>query len=230
MAKNVSEIESGAGLFARFVTCMMALVREKAIPSEAIYWLTTLSGKNTLGKMLDMAHKDWQVRQPGHIEEQCCESASFVAQVVYKQPKFEELKRRFPGRVNKHYKDGRFYPVERCKDVSQENRKVTFEYVYMGRGKVMSTSMALAEMKARGLRPALYEEGLAFAEKYPEEQQKHIIVLLGSELCVHDDNYVASLTHDADGRMLSIVSGIGFYHYLAVREENLEQAALKQAL
>lgn len=230
MAKNVSEIETGAEVFMRFVTVMMNLVREKAIPSEAIYWLTTLGGRNTLGKMLDVAYEDWRMRHTGHVEQLCCEDASFVAPVVYNQPKLEELKRQFPGRVNRCYEEGRFHPIKRCKGVSQENRKITFEYVYMGHDKLMSISRALAEMEARGLRPALYEESLSFAEQYPDEQHKYIIVALGSEMCVNGETYVASLTHDIAGRILSIVSGIGFYHYLAVREEPLEQAALKQAL
>lgn len=103
---------------------------------------------------------------------------TFVAPDLYVQPSYEELTRRFQG-VAPDYRSYRFYPIERCKDVSRENREVTFELVHLDRG--ATKDEVLAEMDRRGLRPALYEELLRFAEKYPYEQMKYLIVALGSE-------------------------------------------------
>ncbi len=106
----------------------------------------------------------------------------FRAFVKYEQPEFEELRRRFRVYVNLEFKGTRFHPIERCKAVSKENREVAFEYVHMDRD--ASTDEVLAEMDRRGLRPALYEELLGFAEKYPDEQRKFPIVALGSRATV----------------------------------------------
>lgn len=111
---------------------------------------------------------------------------TFSAPVTYVQPDFEELKRRFQGHVNPGYgHDGRswFDPSDRYEYVSRENREVAFEYVHMG---INHTSFGdvIKEMQKRGLRPALYEELLCFAEKYPDEQRKYPIVALGSKVCM----------------------------------------------
>lgn len=147
-------------------------------------------------------------------------NAPFTALVVYLQPEFEELERRFPAYVNPDYKGKRFDPIERCKVVSKENREVAFEYVHMDRD--ASTDEVLAEMDRKGLRPALYEELLGFAEKYPDEQRKHPIVALGSETCVRSCRRVACLWDDVDGRGLRLSWVVSdwntYYWFLAVRE------------
>lgn len=145
---------------------------------------------------------------------------TFSAPIVYVQPEFEELKRRFPAYVNPDYKGKRFDPIERCKAVSKENREVAFEYVHMDRD--ASTDEVLAEMDRKGLRPALYEELLGFAEKYPDEQRKYPIVALGSEANVGGGRNVAYLWLDGDGRRLGLY-WVGFdwrgrYRFLAVRK------------
>jgi hypothetical protein len=134
-----------------------------------------------------------EVEQPKH---------TFSAPVVYVQPTFEELKRRFSAYVNPDYKGKRFDPIERCKAVSKENREVAFEYVHMDRD--ASIDEVLAEMDRKGLRPALYEELLGFAEKYPDEQRKYPIVALGSETYVVGYRYVAYLWSVDGGRCLDL--------------------------
>ncbi len=126
----------------------------------------------------------------------------FFAPVVYVQPEFNELWRRFPGCLNPTYERARFYPIERCKDVSTESREVTFVYVYMDRGRHTSTNEVLAEMDSRDLRPALYEELLGFADKYPDEQQKYPIVALGSVAYSGSYYCAACLWHNSGSRFL----------------------------
>lgn len=122
----------------------------------------------------------------------------FVALVVYVQPEFEELKRMFPAFVHPKYKNNRFDPIERCKNVPTFiDSHPAFEYVHLNRH--ASTDEVLAEMDSRRLRPALYEELLGFAERYPDEQWKYRIVALGSTACVSGDRAVAYLSNDGDG-------------------------------
>ncbi len=106
----------------------------------------------------------------------------FIAHVDYAQPE----------------KGVRFEPIERCKTVSKDNREVAFEYVHMGR-KAM-TDKVLAEMDRKGLRPALYEELLGFAYKYPDEQRKYPIVALGSVACLRGHRVVEYKWDGVDGR------------------------------
>ena len=215
MAKRkVSAIETGAGYLLGFVSAMMDVVREKAYPFAAIYRLATAGGRTTLVKIVDLAYADWQAEQPKPVDEQQPQgghpyrggptngNAPFTAPIVYVQPEFEELKRRFPAYVNPDYKGKRFDPIERCKAVSKESREVAFEYVHMDRN--ASTDEVLAEMGRKGLRPALYEELLGFAEKYPDEQRKYPIVALGSGTSVNGGRIVAFLWGVDNGRDLHL--------------------------
>lgn len=147
------------------------------------------------------------------------EQQSFTAFITYQQPSFEELLCQFPGYVNPEYKDKRFDPIERCKTVSKESHGVTFGYVHMDRD--ASTDEVLAEMDRKGLRPALYEELLGFAEKYPNEQRQFLIVALGSEALVESFRCVAFLwavaSRDLHLRLVSGNWGRGC-RFLAVRK------------
>lgn len=144
----------------------------------------------------------------------------FSAHIVYNQPSFEELKRRFPTYVNPAYKGKRFSPIECCKGVSTKNRDVAFEYVRMHQ--YASTDEVLAEMDRKGLRPALYEEFLGFVEKYPDERLKFFIIALGSQTRVWWYRRVACLWLDDIGERLDLLwfdgDWIGNCRFLAVRE------------
>jgi hypothetical protein len=100
----------------------------------------------------------------------------FVVRVVYIQPGIRELERRF--HVCPHDFEGTFVPIERCKDVNRKTRKVEFRIVRINRRVTIEVALAILEMN--GLRPALYEEFLAFACRYPKDQLKHGVVALGS--------------------------------------------------
>ena len=129
--------------------------------------------------------------------------SSFIVPIVYVQPKFDELLRRFPAFANPAFKGMRFDPIESCKGVPTNvgSREVAFEYFHINQK--MTTEEVLAEMDHNGLRPALYEELLGFAEKYPDEQEQYWIVALGSETedvyCIRS---VAVLCDIGDGRDL----------------------------
>ena len=144
----------------------------------------------------------------------------FSAHIVYVQPEFEELRHRFPGCVDPRYKSHRLDPIERYKSVSTESREVTFEYIYMKRD--VSTDEVFAEMDCKSLRPALYEELLGFALKYPDEQREFPIVALGSEVRLRAGCHVAYLWYDGDGRHLRMFcldrDWYVIYRFLAVRE------------
>ena len=68
----------------------------------------------------------------------------------------------------------------------------------------MTTEEILDAMDAAGLRPALYEELLAFASKYPNEQRKHTIAALGSVARVGSDLHVACMGESDHERFLNL--------------------------
>lgn len=202
------------------------------VPIEAIHRLVTPKGHSTMDEIACRILTDWQAEQPKPVDQSegghpyrggpTNGNASFSAQVVYIQPEFEELKRRFPAYFNPNYKGKRFDPIERCKAVPMDigDREVAFEYVHMDRNAF--TDEVLAEMDRKWLRPALYEELLSFAEKYPDELRKDAIVALGSEARVSGLRFVAFLWCDGFGRYLDLrwVGSVwdGLCRFLAVRK------------
>jgi len=143
---------------------------------------------------------------------------TFRAMVDYTTPSYTELKTRFDW-VNDWYERVEFKAIDICRSVSREPCEVEFVYVHMDRS--ASTDEILAEMEKRNLRPALYEEGLAFAKAHPDEQRKLPIVMLGS-VCVGPagDRSVACLSVVSGGRSLrlGVVEGDwgANYRFLAV--------------
>ncbi|MFA6447162.1 MAG: hypothetical protein WCW31_02790 [Patescibacteria group bacterium] len=199
-------------------------------PIEAIHRLVTPNGQKTMDEIVRRAVADWQAEQPK--PEAITNGAhpyrggtpirrvEFVAPVVYTIPAMDELKRRFSGYVNPAYEGIAFEPIKVCEKVSRETCEVEFEYVHLGHD--ASNDEVLAEIDKRGLRPALPEELLGFAEKYPDEQLKHPIVALGSVTSVDGDRRVAYLWGDGDGRGLRLgwvdFDWSGDYRFLAVRK------------
>lgn len=126
----------------------------------------------------------------------------FTVLVDYVQPKYEDLHKSAFDWANPDFARAKFEPIERCKKVSLEKSEVTFEYMMIDG--TMSTDAVLAQMDTQGLRPALYEDLLAFAKMNPDEQRKHVIVALGSVAQVGGDRHVAYLYGVGDGRVLSL--------------------------
>lgn len=103
----------------------------------------------------------------------------FDAWVAYDQPNPQDLSRMFPPYVEDDFISLVFRPVGCGLDVDRKDREVKFEYISMGR--IATKDEILAEMAKQGLRPALYEELLAFGKKFPKEPLKYRIIALGSE-------------------------------------------------
>lgn len=101
----------------------------------------------------------------------------FTALVTYVQPSYVKLKKAFNWVVNVFAKT-KWKPIDVCKDVTTETRDIEFELVHQD--KIESTDAILKELDHRGLRPALYEELLAFVAKYPDREEDSPIVALGS--------------------------------------------------
>ncbi len=131
----------------------------------------------------------------------------FTAPVTYVQPEFEDLRRWFPS-------------YERCTALEKGCREVAFEYVHMG--DYAYTDEVLAEIDRHGLRPALYDELLGFAKKYPEEQLRYPIVALGFVVKYDGHRSAAVITRSGGCRDLCLrrsdISWNGGYRFLAVRE------------
>jgi hypothetical protein len=144
----------------------------------------------------------------------------YSALVEYRQPSYDELKKAFDW-VYDGYKNAEFKQIDVCKDVSTETREIEFELVHLN--KDASTDTVLAELDKRELRPALYEELLAFAAKYPEFQKQFPIGALGS-VCRYDD-YLCSpcVSWYDEKRYLSfhwIAHGwLAFFRFLAMRKQ-----------
>ncbi|MBI5732001.1 MAG: hypothetical protein HY982_01435 [Candidatus Magasanikbacteria bacterium] len=148
--------------------------------------------------------------------------AAFSALVTYIQPSLAALKSAFDW-VDDFYAKADFKPIDRCKDVNREQREVSFKYVHLNRD--ASTDEVLAETDRQNLRPALYEELLAFGAKYPDEQRQFPIVALGS-VCRNssDGLYVAYLNRCGSERGLylhRIGRGWGWVcRFLVVRKQD----------
>ena len=142
--------------------------------------------------------------------------------VSYKMPSRKELKKRFLDYVSPIF-DGRpWEPIEACKHISREPRKIRFEYFEIDQSK--TTEQVLAEMEKQGLRPALPEELVCFVEHYPDEPREGWIVALGSSVFFFNENYYATLFNGVDGRCISIMMKPldldPNIHYLVVRVED----------
>ncbi|MDO8617559.1 MAG: hypothetical protein Q7N87_01545 [Candidatus Uhrbacteria bacterium] len=128
--------------------------------------------------------------------------STFSARVVYKIPTMEELSRLFPAKVHPLLVYGTFNPIKVCKNVSRETREVGFEYVYLGRE--ASFEDVIFEIEVRGLRPALIEELIAFAARYPEEYRQRPTIALGSIAEMSDYHWYWFILQDEVGKKLSV--------------------------
>ena len=148
------------------------------------------------------------------------EAPGLRALVEYAQPTYAMLKQAFDW-VYDGYKSAEFKSIDVCKDVSTEAREIKFELVHLG--KDANTDTALAELEKRELRPALYEELLAFAVEYPELQKQFPIVALGS-VCRNDGSLYSPYVSWDDGERNLRFYWLGndwhdHYRFLAVRKQ-----------
>lgn len=148
-----------------------------------------------------LEHAAW-IRQPynaalmvAYIEDKIRDGvpSEFYADVTYSQPFYRKLMGRFRHSVNPRFQGRTFTAIDRCASLGREMRCILLEYVHLGCK--ATTDKVLAEMDRRGLRPALYEELLAFADAYPGEQRKHRIIALGSVTNIDGHDVVACLSN-----------------------------------
>ena len=127
----------------------------------------------------------------------------FKAFVKYQQPRFSELIRRFTIGLNLSYLNQDLHPIERFKQISRQDRELTFELIRL------DSEMAICDLQERiGVNPrfALYEELLGFAEKFPDEQRRFKIAALGSEMDIEGHLYIPFLWGDESERTLHLCS------------------------
>jgi hypothetical protein len=138
-----------------------------------------------------------------------------TANVDYVRPDFAGLRRQFPISVNAYCEGRTFVPIESCQSVSRTPRKIVFDYVDMDNA---TSEEVLVEMKRLGLRPALFEELLAYELEYPQAQGGDPVVALGSMLDPTERRRVAYL-YDPGYLWLGWFDGIwiGRHRFLAVR-------------
>lgn len=196
-------MDTEPGLAQELAKNFFDLIREYNLPREAVTRLVMPEGCETMQRLVFLAHAEWQAEKIKLAEtadlSASDDNLSFVAKVVYVQPPFAKLKD-LMEHVSSCFKSRKFLTIHNCASVSRESRELKFQYVHLGRK--LKTYQASAEIRKRGLRPALYEELLGFALRYPEEQRKHPIVALGSEAVIRDCLSVALLDIDHFNRVL----------------------------
>lgn len=104
------------------------------------------------------------------------QSARYSAHVEYRKPSCAELEQVFDRLFPEYSRKIEFDSIDVCKDVSTESLEIEFELVHLNKGHA-SADKVLEELDKLGLRPALYEELLGFAKRYPDENE---VVALGS--------------------------------------------------
>ena len=150
--------------------------------------------------------------------------------VTYVMPSYEELKRRFPGGVEVFFNGRyRFELTKECKHISRNPRKIKFVYIQMD---AKSTKGLSARMEKQGLRPAILEELICFAKRYPDESLHKKIIADGSFLWLkapHDpddeETYSPMLWHDDDHQTLTLNPDYTGWHegnfFLVVKEDDV---------
>lgn len=170
------------------------------------------------------------IEQPLELVQTDQQHVSFSAPIIYVQPKFEELKLRFPAGIvlygpygAKDFNSTRFEPIKCCMNISTVARDVTFEYFSMGH--MARVTDILEQMDKEGLRPGLYEELLGYTEEYPDEQRASPVAALGSEMVIGQARVFATLCangHSSRFRQLQLVKAAGLlgscFRFLAVRK------------
>ncbi len=232
-------LKGDASFLYRFWEQFLRVGTMKDIPVHAIHWLAKPEGRRTLEVLMDRVLSDWReeheelhrtesLKRSSHREiEPAIDHTPFSTVVIYAQPSFEQLQRQFSS-VSGDYANHPFHPMARCKHVARERTEVLFEYIHLGRS--TSISRVLAEMDRRGLRPALYEELLGFAEQFPDEQRQFPIIAIGSRALIAHNSRIPYLWCDESGRSLEQY-WIGdrlcdYCRFLAVRLPSANQRSL----
>ena len=159
--KEVSAIVSGMGIGMSILTALMEKAKKRGLPEEAIHRLATPEGDALLDKFVNML----------------AEASGAIADIFRVQVNYD-LKLEAAIRAgNYDWKNNdindKNFPSKRSGSAELDIRLVHFN-------KNMSSEDVLMELDKMGLRPAELQELLAFGAKYPDEQRKYPIVVLGS--------------------------------------------------
>jgi hypothetical protein len=104
----------------------------------------------------------------------------FSVPVEYRHPSAAELLRIFEDMHASLQKwPIKFLPLEAYRDISRETRVIDFELLKLD-SEGLNTESLIKAIDILGFRPALYEELIAFATRFPDEQRKRVIYALGS--------------------------------------------------
>lgn len=121
--------------------------------------------------------------------------------VHYAQPSYSELQNMYNW-VCPSFKDARLEPIKHCENASRETRVIKFKLMSLERED--KTKSILKKMEKQKLRPAMYEELLAFIIAYPEICDSQTIVALGSAAHHHGGLASPYCYRDNIGRRLSM--------------------------
>lgn len=217
--KGVSSIEKGAGYFLGFVTTLMNVARQKAVPFEAIYRLGTEGGYATVVKIVDVAHADWQAEQPKPVKQQPQGSHSYgdaptngselppdhyCVHVTYARlPSIKALRKKWGENNVSFIFDGRPFSLHAsCVGMDRTPGKRMF-YVHDAGGDWSSEEQIAWGLEQRnaaapnGYRPATHKETYEFAKAHPELAD---FVGLGSVASIEYYPYVV-LARRHDGQL-----------------------------
>ncbi|MFA5186276.1 MAG: hypothetical protein WC551_07355 [Patescibacteria group bacterium] len=146
---------------------------------------------------------------------------ALTTRVIYTQPSLATLRRWFQN-VGTELRGARFQPIESCIRALEHGRRsrsglsIGFEYLDFDYN--VTRPQALAQMRNRRMRPALYEELICHGREHPDEQRRFVIVALGSVKpdALHGDQ-VACLGDTDDGRNVHLRSETGYFAPLFYR-------------
>lgn len=116
--------------------------------------------------------------------------------------------------------------IKRFRMPRSTTTKVRLIPLDLGHGRFVSNTVAKAELKRRGLRPATIDELLRFGAQYPDEQRKYPIAELGSVACIHGFSCIAFLAVSRSQRIAGVLAWEDEWsnamHFLATACDDLQ--------
>lgn len=125
----------------------------------------------------------------------------FKAFVTYAQPSYEDLQGQF-DEVQQILRYRRLDRARYCRDISQNDRELIFEYFWLGHDATVKD--LITKMNRYDIRPATFEEVVCFDKQYPEEKGKYSIVGLGSVTRLNRRDHYPELKVSGGKRCLDV--------------------------
>lgn len=204
--KNISAIETGAGLYQGLVTALMNVVRANGVPFEAIYRLATPGGDWTLKKIVKLAHEEWLAMQPPSEASISLPPDHYRVLVTYAPiPSMDALKQKWGKDNVSPIFDGRPFTLHAsCQDMDRTPGEKVFYLHDAGHDWESEEQIAWGakqrnESAPNGYRPATEQETYEFADAHPEFAN---FVGLGSSATRGGHRCVARVWRDGSQRIL----------------------------